>query len=770
MAASKPLPATARAVQVARGALVAGYVLAIAAALFHVDGRRWVWTVAIAVLPAFWVIGGFHLWRRLCPLAFFSQIPRLRGRPGEQKIEGWHAANALGVQLGVMVAALSARLLWVNGSRWGLGLFLAAVAGLAYQVGTRYRGRTWCHYLCPVGLVERIYTEPSRLMGTANSQCSTCSACTKQCPDIDAERSYWKTAEDRNRRIAYFAWPGLVFGFYAHYWVQAGTWDWYFSGDWTRESDIATRLFSAGWFFGDLPRILAAPLTLLVCGAVSYGLFAAGHRVATRIATKRAGGTLDGESVERLRHRAYVLAGYIGFNVFYAYAGQPTLRRLPGWVQWAAGVTVVAASTFLFLRRWGRSEAAMVQDRLAKKLARRWTWDDDATDRSSTELVVLHTERTRQRKERLDSYQQSVAELAAEGILSTDGLAALRAVRATLGITEREHDKVLAGLDLTAASPEAALQQEQYRAALEQLVAEATEAGRAVDERRIAELQRRYGVDADEHGRMLEALLDPDGALRGPLVERAARLVTLGHLAEALGSDDAPPADRSFVATVITEVGTGPAEALHAALATLGDAPDGADELLSTDPARRAATARALLAGPLAADAPSASADPLGDALQDDDAALARAVTLLRGPEPADGLRRLVALHSVALFAGLPTPDLEELDARATVRSYAVDDALCTQGDDGDEVLVILSGAVRILVSGREVSTCGPGDCIGELAVLAPAPRSASVLANEPTDALVLAGGDFRELLREQPMLVEEVLGQVARRLQRATG
>ncbi|MCP4868707.1 MAG: cyclic nucleotide-binding domain-containing protein [Proteobacteria bacterium] len=70
-----------------------------------------------------------------------------------------------------------------------------------------------------------------------------------------------------------------------------------------------------------------------------------------------------------------------------------------------------------------------------------------------------------------------------------------------------------------------------------------------------------------------------------------------------------------------------------------------------------------------------------------------------------------------------------------------------------------------MLVSGKEVNQCGPGACIGELAVLAPAPRTATVIATEPTDALVLGGPLFRDLLHAQPLLVEGVLEQVARRL-----
>src|SRR4051794_38834107 len=44
-------------------------------------GNRLLWTVAIAALPFFWMTFGFHVWRRICPLAVMGQIGRLVGRP-----------------------------------------------------------------------------------------------------------------------------------------------------------------------------------------------------------------------------------------------------------------------------------------------------------------------------------------------------------------------------------------------------------------------------------------------------------------------------------------------------------------------------------------------------------------------------------------------------------------------------------------------------------------------------------------------------------------
>src|SRR5215216_4537828 len=78
-------------------------------------GNRLVWTVAIAALPFFWMAFGYHLWRRICPLAVMGQLGRLFGRPGTRKMGDWMSRNYLLVQLALMLLALTLRLVATNG-------------------------------------------------------------------------------------------------------------------------------------------------------------------------------------------------------------------------------------------------------------------------------------------------------------------------------------------------------------------------------------------------------------------------------------------------------------------------------------------------------------------------------------------------------------------------------------------------------------------------------------------------------------------------------
>jgi len=100
----------------ARVVLVLAFAATIPTILGVKHGNRLVWTVLIASLPFFWMTFGYHVWRRICPLAVMGQIGRLLGRPGTRKMGDWMGKNYLLVQLALMVVALSLRLVATNGS------------------------------------------------------------------------------------------------------------------------------------------------------------------------------------------------------------------------------------------------------------------------------------------------------------------------------------------------------------------------------------------------------------------------------------------------------------------------------------------------------------------------------------------------------------------------------------------------------------------------------------------------------------------------------
>ena len=744
-----PTPAWEKALA---GVLLTGWfgclVLVVASDL----GPRLVWTAFVASLPLTWLLMGFHVWRRVCPLAAISQLPKRLGKPGTRKIQGTWAEQALLVQLGLMVLALTGRLLATNGSGLALAVMFIALTVAAVVVGAVWRGRSWCHFVCPVGLVEKVYLEPVTLLGTRTSQCQPCSACTKHCQDIQLEQGYWKLAASDARRVAYYAWPGVVFAFYLAFRLQSGSWEGYFSGTWTAENP-------AVWGPGlaalpAVPWAVAAPLVLATGGLASFLVFAAGERW---------GATRWDEG--RVRHRTLALAGFVGFNVFYAFAGQPTLRMFPGWIRWTVATAVVLLSAAVLFRRWPRTEQDFVRERFAARLRKKWSWDEAAGELDSREVVRLHEERTKAHQARLEAYRETLVELASAGTLKRADLATIATVRRQFGVSDQEHDKILAKLDpaakaaldrADALSPEQALQEEHLRREIEALVAATVAVGASPDPAVLARLREEHGLDEERWAALWAEVVEPSSAVAG------AWRADVGELSALAGA---------LVAV----------RRLHEDAASFGE------RVARWHRARLEERLRAVagVVMPGRAEPLTELLDELAEGPLTEVEALRDALAVLDGGEGAAGpvedfpmlaglvggqLERLVQLHGVELFASLAPDGLARVAGLAATRTWAAGEELCAVGDEGDEVFVVLSGEVAISLPGDAAprAVLGPGACLGELAVLDPAPRSATVRAVDEVETLVLEGPALRELASSEPGLALELATELARRLRRA--
>lgn len=126
---------------------------------------------------------------------------------------------------------------------------------------------------------------------------------------------------------------------------------------------------------------------------------------------------------------------------------------------------------------------------------------------------------------------------------------------------------------------------------------------------------------------------------------------------------------------------------------------------------------------------------------------------------------KLQSLARVPLFEGLAGPELESVAARVHELEIETGSELMRQGDVGGDFFVVTSGALEIRVDGRVINMLGPGDFVGELALLFGAPRSASAFATEPTSLLVMDKDSFSALLAEQPAVEDKLLAVVAQRM-----
>ena len=126
---------------------------------------------------------------------------------------------------------------------------------------------------------------------------------------------------------------------------------------------------------------------------------------------------------------------------------------------------------------------------------------------------------------------------------------------------------------------------------------------------------------------------------------------------------------------------------------------------------------------------------------------------------------KIEALKRAPLFADLSRKELIQL-ARLTDDAEVPDGrVLCREGDLGREFFVLVEGSVEVATKGRRVATLGAGDFVGEISLLEPTPRTATVTAKTPLRFFVLTPKDFRQMLDENPSVERKVLRALARRV-----
>lgn len=126
---------------------------------------------------------------------------------------------------------------------------------------------------------------------------------------------------------------------------------------------------------------------------------------------------------------------------------------------------------------------------------------------------------------------------------------------------------------------------------------------------------------------------------------------------------------------------------------------------------------------------------------------------------------RAALLSRVSLFAGLPEASLQALAELAGEADFGDGDAILLQGQVGTGLFVIVAGAARVVRGGEELDRLGPGDYLGELAVIDRMPRMASVFAVGPTTCLALASWDLFRRVDGDPELVHSLLRGLALRV-----
>ena len=123
------------------------------------------------------------------------------------------------------------------------------------------------------------------------------------------------------------------------------------------------------------------------------------------------------------------------------------------------------------------------------------------------------------------------------------------------------------------------------------------------------------------------------------------------------------------------------------------------------------------------------------------------------------------ALYRVPLFSGLSPKEIAALAASTQERGADAGTVLTREGDDGDEFFIITAGAVAISAEDRQLRQLGPGDYLGEIAILFGGTRTATATVTEPATVFVLGKAEFLALLSEQPRIEDKILATVSERM-----
>ena len=124
-------------------------------------------------------------------------------------------------------------------------------------------------------------------------------------------------------------------------------------------------------------------------------------------------------------------------------------------------------------------------------------------------------------------------------------------------------------------------------------------------------------------------------------------------------------------------------------------------------------------------------------------------------------------LKKVPLFAGCSKSELRELARTADELDVREGTVLTREGRPGREFFVLIDGTARVTKKGKKIADLGPGDWLGEIALITDSPRTATATTTSAVDLLVITDRRFRSVVETMPSIALKVLSCVGDRLAR---
>ncbi|MEN8132754.1 MAG: Crp/Fnr family transcriptional regulator [Pseudomonadota bacterium] len=127
-------------------------------------------------------------------------------------------------------------------------------------------------------------------------------------------------------------------------------------------------------------------------------------------------------------------------------------------------------------------------------------------------------------------------------------------------------------------------------------------------------------------------------------------------------------------------------------------------------------------------------------------------------------------LDNVPLFSGLSSAALTEIEQHGTVKSFRKNTIVINQDDETYSLYVILSGSVRVFISGEDgreavLNHQSAGDYFGDLALIDKQPRVASVMTTEASRFMIISREDFMACLSKNPEIAINLIKPMTSRM-----
>ena len=127
------------------------------------------------------------------------------------------------------------------------------------------------------------------------------------------------------------------------------------------------------------------------------------------------------------------------------------------------------------------------------------------------------------------------------------------------------------------------------------------------------------------------------------------------------------------------------------------------------------------------------------------------------------------SLRSLTIFRGLENKELRQVASLVDEARRPAGWTLTKQGDVGSQAFIIVEGTATVSINGEVVAMLGPGDTVGEMALVDSSPRSATVTANTEISVLALTPQTLDQLLAIAPV-AKALIRSLTARLRRAEG